>query len=352
MQSPDSASLPKPPSGKTRWPWICEDDGPPAGRPDGRWPKISIITPSYNQGQFIEETIRSILLQGYPNLEYIIIDGGSSDGSIDVIERYGPWITDWVSEADHGQSHAINKGFAKATGELLGWLNSDDVIEPHALRMVAEQVAGRADQPLMVVGDGRFTTSEGVEISRKRCGVYSLEDLLAYHRGSFLCQPAVFFTREALDRAGPVAEALTYSMDLDLWIRMRQHAEIVYIAKPLAWARRHDDAKTWAANYDAMLEVARTIRRYDGMLPPLRRHLNRLHMRHCRALCGLQDALDVILDRGDRWRATQLLCLAIAISPTAALTGIALRVTARIALPSWLREFASTKIFKLRPPSE
>jgi len=352
MQPPDLADLPKPPAERTRWPWVREDDERPVGPPDARWPKISIVTPSYNQAQFIEETIRSVLLQGYPNLEYIVIDGGSSDGSVDVIKRYEPWITYWVSEADRGQSHAINKGFAKATGELLGWLNSDDVFEPRTLRMAAEQVAGRADQPVMVVGDGRFTTSEGVETSRKRCGAYSVEDLLAYHRGTFLCQPSVFFTRTALDRAGPISETLAYSMDLDLWVRMRQHAEIAYIAEPLAWARRHDDAKSWASNYDAMLEVARTIRRFDGQLPALRRHLNRLRMRYCRALCGLQDALDAVVQRGDRCRAARLLCLALAICPTAAFTGIALRVVARIVLPAWLRALVTVRIIKLRSPSQ
>ena len=347
MQPPDPTDLPKPPPERTRWPWTRADDD----LPDARWPKISIVTPSLNQGQFIEETIRSVLLQGYPNLDYIIIDGGSSDSSVDIIKRYEAWITYWVSESDRGQSHAINKGFAKATGELLGWLNSDDVFEPHTLRTVAEQVAGRADQPVMVVGDGWFTTSEGVETSRKRCGAYRLEDLLAYHRGTFLCQPAVFFTRAALDRAGPVNEDLAYSMDLDLWARMRRGAELSYVDAVLARCRRHGDAKSWAANYDAMLEVARTIQRYDSTLPPLRRHVNRLRMRHCRAMCCLQDAVDSVLYRNDRGRACRLLALALLICPGAAFSELALRTLARITLPAWLREIVTVRILKLRPPS-
>lgn len=100
--------------------------------PDGKpWPKISIVTPSFNQGQYIEETIRSILLQGYPNLEYIVIDGGSTDGAVDVIRKYEKWLTYWVSEPDKGQADAINKGLERCTGEIFNWINSDDILLPN-----------------------------------------------------------------------------------------------------------------------------------------------------------------------------------------------------------------------------
>ncbi len=102
------------------------------------WPRINIVTPSYNQGRFIEGTIRSVLLQGYPNLEYIVIDGGSADGTTDVLRKYEPWLTYWVSEPDRGQSHAVNKGFKLASGEIAAWLNSDDQYLPGTLRTIAE----------------------------------------------------------------------------------------------------------------------------------------------------------------------------------------------------------------------
>src|SRR5688572_24844846 len=141
MSSPSLAQMPPPPPEKTGWPWTEESPQLPDTMPNGQpWPKITIVTPSYNQGQFLEETIRSVLLQGYPNLEYIIMDGGSTDGSVDIIRKYEPYIAYWVSTTDRGQSHAINKGFSLATGHLMGWLNSDDVYAPNALMSIAQSL--------------------------------------------------------------------------------------------------------------------------------------------------------------------------------------------------------------------
>ncbi len=131
--------LPAPPPGKTGWPWTEESPQLPGTMPDGSpWPSVSIVTPSLNQRQFIEETIRSVLLQGYPDLEYIIIDGGSTDGSLEIIKKYEPWLAYRVSERDRGQSHAINKGWQRARGEILAWLNSDDTYNPGAIRCAVE----------------------------------------------------------------------------------------------------------------------------------------------------------------------------------------------------------------------
>lgn len=126
------------PPGKTGWPWTEETKPLPNKMPDGReWPRISIVTPSYNQGQFLEETIRSVLLQGYPNLEYIIIDGGSTDNSVEIIKKYASFLTYWVSEKDQGQSDALNKGFYLSTGNICAYLNSDDVFFPAVFEKVA-----------------------------------------------------------------------------------------------------------------------------------------------------------------------------------------------------------------------
>ena len=127
MRCPTLRELPPPPPGKTGWPWTEETQPIPDTMPDGgEWPKISIVTPNYNYGQFIEETIRSVLLQGYPNLEYIVIDGGSTDDSVEIIKKYEPWLSYWVSEKDKGQSNAINKGLKMCTGQIAAYINSDD----------------------------------------------------------------------------------------------------------------------------------------------------------------------------------------------------------------------------------
>src|SRR5262245_21335405 len=142
MQCPRLDQLPPPPAGRSGWPWTEATPRLPATLPDGAaWPRITIVTPSYNQAPFLEETIRSVLLQGYPNLEYIIIDGGSSDGSVELMRRYEPWLAYWVSEPDGGQSEAINKGWCSATGTVTTWLSSDDIYTPGALKAVAEGMA-------------------------------------------------------------------------------------------------------------------------------------------------------------------------------------------------------------------
>jgi len=139
MCCPRLNELPSPPAEKTGWPWTEESQQLPNKMADGsEWPKISIVTPSYNQGEFIEETIRSVLLQGYPNLEYIVIDGESIDNSVEIINKYSPWIAHWVSEQDRGQSDAINKGFAVSSGQICAYLNSDDLFLPEAFKCFAQ----------------------------------------------------------------------------------------------------------------------------------------------------------------------------------------------------------------------
>ncbi len=224
----------------------------PGTLPDGKpWPKISIITPSYNQGNYIEETILSVLDQGYPNIEHIIIDGGSTDSTVDILNRYKNQLAYAVSEADRGQSHAINKGFAMASGEIVTWLNSDDRLAPGALAAVA--LAFSTSSADMVSGICEVYKND-VLINRHMTacadGPLPLLDILdldnGWNAGQFFYQPEVFFTKALWDKAGGrVREDLYYSMDYELWLRFAHcGANIHVIGRPLARFRVHSGQKT------------------------------------------------------------------------------------------------------------
>ena len=181
------------------------------------FPKITIITPSYNQGSYIEETIDSVLSQNYPNLEYMIFDGGSSDNTVEVIRKYEKNLNFWVSERDNGQSDAINKGLRIASGDIVNWLNSDDYYEPNCLNIIGKQfensnvsaVCGRSNLfkgAREVVGE-----SSGTDVYRN-----NLAKTIGWSR---IDQPATFFRKTALDQMGLLAVDLHYVMDKEWWIR-------------------------------------------------------------------------------------------------------------------------------------
>jgi len=218
MRCPTLNELPPPPPGKTGWPWTEESLQLPDAMPDGSpWPKVSIVTPSYNQGQFLEEAIRSVLLQGYPNLEYVIIDGGSDDNSVEIIKKYEPWLAYWISEPDKGQSNAINKGWEQATGEILAWLNSDDTYEPGGINRAVESLLVHPEIG-MVYGACNKIDDCGNVIGQCPTMPFNLEALVCNEW--FISQPAVFVRQEVIDRVGKVNEDLHLVMDWELWLRI------------------------------------------------------------------------------------------------------------------------------------
>jgi hypothetical protein len=196
-----------------------------SGSNSKEYPRITIITPSYNQGHFIEETIRSVLSQGYPNLEYLIIDGGSTDNTVEVIKKYEAQITYWVSEPDRGQTHAINKGLAIATGDILAYLNSDDYYLPGTLTSVAEYFQQHPETDLLH-GRCRYVNESGDAIGEQFGNIQTFAEILDlwgvwWQKRQFV-QPEVFWTRRISDRVDKFNEALYYVMDYEYWSRILQ----------------------------------------------------------------------------------------------------------------------------------
>jgi glycosyltransferase involved in cell wall biosynthesis len=230
--------------------------------PDGHsWPRLSIVTPSYNQGQYIEETIRSVLLQGYPNLEYLIVDGGSTDESIEIIRRYQKWLNYWVSEPDRGQAHAINKGFYKCTGDIVGWINSDDILLPQAAERVANAFVkqpysilfGQVINSFDYFGFGQLMHPRNI----------TFETIIEPWRyDMFWHQPGLYVPRGLSLQVGPLDESLRYTFDWDWLCRLLQLATVEYLNQPIARFRYHSASKTVAEMRHWLPEEAIVARRY------------------------------------------------------------------------------------------
>jgi len=227
-------------------------------------PRISVVTPSFNQGAFIEQTICSVLDQNYPNLEYIIIDGGSTDESREVIRKYERHLSWWVSEPDRGQSHAINKGLAQATGALMTWLNSDDRYLPGTLTAVAAAAVAHPDTHIFV-GTGELVYPDGTRDPRVPPPQITLETTFDWVSGSDFQQPACFFREVAWRAAEPIDEGIHMAFDVDLWFRMLTRG-FVFKTLPgvFAEAAIHPNAKTTAYTYLSHTDFAIVAMRYGG----------------------------------------------------------------------------------------
>lgn len=233
-----------PPNERSGWPWTESSPPIPPAMPDGSpWPKISIVTPSFNQAQFIEETIRSVLLQGYPNLEYIIIDGGSTDGSVEIIKKYEPWLTYWVSEPDRGQSHAINKGWKRSNGELFSWLNSDDYLAKGALRMIANQQLFCDKRKMgFIHGKAKIISENGQPLFVRGKEFDMLECLRTSNQS--VAQSSAFFSSAAVHEVGYLDEDLHMSMDYDLYVLVARNYQTYFIPEILSYFRFTAKSKT------------------------------------------------------------------------------------------------------------
>ena len=266
--------MPAPPDGRRGWPWTIETPQLSPSLPDGTpWPRISVVVASLNHGQYVEEMIRSVLLQGYPDLELILIDGGSDRATLDVIAKYRSWCAYWVSEPDAGQSHAINKGMAKVTGAVFNHLDTDDYLLAGALGVVAQ---AHAAEPGRIIAGDVIRVWEGS--ARSEVHVPQPHDLHAYvqwwnteHHGG----PGMFFPSRHLGAVGAVDTSLHFLMDYDFTLRFLAVTGMFTPRSPVAVIRHHAGCKSIKDGDEFVWECVRIVRPYQRQFPDLDDRANR-----------------------------------------------------------------------------
>jgi len=262
MRAPTLRDLPPPPPGKVGWPWT--EETPPDAEPvpgKSALPRVSVVTPSFNQGRFLEETIRSVLLQGYPDLEYIVIDGGSSDESVEIIRKYQDWLAYWVSEKDSGQAHAINKGFSHATGEICAYLNSDDVFCRNALRTVTSFLDKHSEAAL-AYADCQIIDELSATNDRWVAPEFDLPELLFR---CYIAQPASFWRKSKMATVGDFNADMHYAFDYQMWLRMAAAGQTFsHLPLTLAQHRKAEGTKTVSRPEAFTAEVVSALETFFG----------------------------------------------------------------------------------------
>jgi glycosyltransferase involved in cell wall biosynthesis len=286
---------------------------------------VSIITPSYNQAPYLEQTIQSVLEQDYPHIEYIVVDGGSTDNSAEIIQKYADRLAYWISERDSGQAEAINKGFARATGEIVAWLNSDDYYMLNTIS-VAVRCFEQNPDVVMIYGDMLAVDGEGQTLNVLKYKQLSLEDLLCFQ---IIGQPSVFFRRSALEKTGRLEPSFHFMLDHHLWIRLAQQGRILHIPQVWSAARYHPQAKNRARAAEFGREAFRVLD-WAKKQPGLAKSVSRVK-RRALASAHRYDAR-YLLDGGQPMSALKAWLRALFIHPATALGRLNLLVSAILIL--------------------
>lgn len=305
MRCPTLVDLPAPLTGGKGWPWVEESFQLPDTMSNGRpWPRVSMVTPSYNQGHFLEETIRSVLLQGYPNLEYMVMDGGSSDESVEIIQRYEPWLAYWKSEPDRGQAHAVNQGWTRATGVIYGWINSDDLLVPGAIGVAANALSDGAAR--WICGGASVIDTLGREVAVEMPRPHlNMENMIAtWQRPSYSYpQMSSYVTADVVQSAGLLREDLAYVMDHEYWLRLVALGyDPVLIETVLSRYRLHGQSKTVSASHRFIQEAVQVADEYRVRFG-LKGAAVRRSLAHGRALAALE-RMKLFPLNGSRWGVT------------------------------------------------
>ena len=295
---------------------------------------VSVITPSFNQARYLEETIRSVLEQKYPRVEYIVVDGASTDGSLEIVRRYADRLAWWVSEKDSGQAEAINKGLLRAKGEIVAWLNSDDYYLPGA---ISGAVKAFEENPaaVLVYGNMLAVDENGETFNILRYNQLNVEDLLCFQ---IIGQPAVFFRQEALERVGFLDPGYHFLLDHQLWLRIAMQGPILHVDQTWAAARYHAEAKNRARAAEFGHEAFRILDWAHQTQPELASVLTKIDHR-ARASAHRVDAR-YLLDGGQPWPALKAWMRALFIHPPTAFARLNILVSAILQISglSTLRE--------------
>lgn len=277
-----------------------------------RRPLVSIVTPSYNQAAYLEQTLTSVLEQDYPRQEYLVVDGNSTDGSVDIIKKYADKLAFWVSEKDSGQAEAINKGLSRAQGEIVAWLNSDDTYLPGTVSAAVKAFEANPDV-VLIYGDMLAVDEHGQTINLLNYRQLTLEDLLCFE---IIGQPAVFMCREALVRAGFLDPTYHFFLDHHLWLRIALQGHILHVKETWAAARYHPEAKNRAKSAEFGREAFRILD-WARTQPDFTKAFKSVE-RQARASAFRVDAR-YLLDGGSPWKSLRSWVKAFFISPPVAL---------------------------------